>query len=84
MDAYDFTLNPYSWLRIWMHLLLRRFLSPETLRSGTTGAPGSTSSRMPSSILSRPRQQAKLDGALIYMSSVTDAYQPVERELKHD
>ena len=32
-------------------------------------------------ILSRPRQRAKLDGARIYMSSVTDAYQPIEREL---
>ncbi len=81
MDAYDFTLNPYSGCGFGCTYCYAAFFARDAEKRDNWGNWVNVKKNAVD-ILSRPRQQAKLDGARIYMSSVTDAYQPVERELQ--
>ncbi|MCY3558753.1 MAG: radical SAM protein [Chloroflexi bacterium] len=80
MDAYDFTLNPYSGCGFGCTYCYAAFFARDAEKRDNWGYWVNVKQNAVE-LLSRPRQQSKLDGALIYMSSVTDAYQPVEREL---
>lgn len=78
MDAYDFTLNPYRGCGFGCTYCYAAFFARDAEKRDNWGKWVNVKQNAVE-LLSRPRQQAKLDGALIYMSSVTDAYQPVER-----
>ena len=80
MGEYDFTLNPYSGCGFGCTYCYAAFFARDRELRDDWGNWVKVKQNAVE-ILSRPRQQAKLDGALIYMSSVTDAYQPIERKL---
>ena len=80
MGTYDFTLNPYSGCGFGCTYCYAAFFARDADLRDSWGEWVSFKENAVT-LLSRPRQQAKLDGARIYMSSVTDAYQPVERRL---
>jgi len=80
MSEYDFTLNPYSGCGFGCTYCYAAFFARDVEKRDNWGYWVNVKQNAVE-LLSRPRQQAKLDGKLIYMSSVTDAYQPVEREL---
>ena len=81
MGEYDFTLNPYSGCAFGCTYCYAAFFARDTDLRDRWGYWVNVKQNA-IEILSRPRQRAKLDDARIYMSSVTDAYQPIERELK--
>ena len=79
MDAYDFTLNPYSGCGFGCSYCYAAFFSRST---GDRDAWGEWVRVKENAVeLMARRRTGSLDGKLIYMSSVTDAYQPVERKL---
>ena len=80
MGEYDYTLNPYSGCAFGCTYCYAAFFARDPARRDSWGKWVQVKSNA-LEILSRPRQRAKLNGARIYMSSVTDAYQPIEREL---
>ena len=80
MGDYDFTLNPYSGCGFGCTYCYAAFFARDAELRDKWGEWVKVKQNAVE-MLSRPRQQAKLDGARIYMSSVTDAYQPVERQL---
>ena len=80
MGEYDFTLNPYSGCGFGCTYCYAAFFARDADKRDDWGKWVNVKQNAVE-LLSRPRQQAKLDGARIYMSSVTDAYQPVERQL---
>lgn len=80
MDAYDFTLNPYAGCAFGCSYCYAAFFSRST---GDRDAWGEWVRVKENAVeLLQRRRPGNLDGKLIYMSSVTDAYQPVERKLK--
>ena len=81
MSGYDYTLNPYSGCAFGCTYCYAAFFARDPQQRDDWGKWVQVKSNA-IEILSRPRQRAKLDGARIYMSSVTDAYQPIERELQ--
>ena len=83
MDAYDFTLNPYSGCSFGCAYCYAAFFSRDAERRDNWGY-WVTVKENAVELLERrlKRRPDYLDGKLIYMSSVTDPYQPVERELK--
>lgn len=81
MDRYDYTLNPYSGCAFGCTYCYAAFFARDPQLRDAWGKWVQVKSNA-IEILSRPRQRAKLNGARIYMSSVTDAYQPIERELQ--
>ena len=81
MSEYDFTLNPYSGCGFGCTYCYAAFFARDAEKRDDWGNWVNVKQNAVD-LLSRPRQQAKLDGARIYMSSVTDAYQPIERRLK--
>ncbi len=81
MSGYDYTLNPYSGCAFGCTYCYAAFFARDPQQRDDWGNWVQVKSNA-IEILSRPRQRAKLDGARIYMSSVTDAYQPIERELQ--
>ena len=80
MDAYDFTLNPYSGCSFGCTYCYAAFFSRTKQARDNWGH--WVEVKKNAVALLRKRKTASLDGKLIYMSSVTDPYQPVERELK--
>ena len=80
MSEYDFTLNPYSGCGFGCTYCYAAFFARDRELRDNWGNWVKVKQNAVD-ILSRPRQQAKLDDARIYMSSVTDAYQPIERQL---
>ena len=80
MDAYDYTLNPYAGCSFGCTYCYAAFFSRSREARDDWGR-WVTVKENAVSLLSR-RKPGSLDGKLIYMSSVTDPYQPVERELK--
>ena len=80
MDAYDYTLNPYAGCSFGCTYCYAAFFSRSREARDDWGR-WVTVKENAVSLLSR-RKPGKLDGKLIYMSSVTDPYQPAERELK--
>ena len=85
MDAYDFTLNPYSGCAFGCTYCYAAFFSRSS--DSMTGAErrdswGRWVEVKENAIDLLKRRRKRLDGTLIYMSSVTDPYQPVERRLR--
>ena len=79
MDAYDYTLNPYSGCSFGCTYCYAAFFSRSPEKRDTWGY----WVRVKENAVERLKKHARgtLDGNLIYMSSVTDPYQPVERKL---
>lgn len=79
MDAYDYTLNPYSGCSFGCTYCYAAFFSRSAEKRDSWGRWVDVKDNA----LSRFRQlRRKLDGKFIYMSSVTDPYQPVERKIR--
>ena len=82
MNAYDFTLNPYSGCSFGCAYCYAAFFSRDKERRDTWGFWVDVKENAVDLLERRlKRKPDSLDGKLIYMSSVTDPYQPVEREL---
>ncbi len=79
MDAYDFTLNPYSGCSFGCTYCYAAFFSHSKEARDDWGRWVKVKQNAVQ-LLAR-RKRCSLDGKLIYMSSVTDPYQPIEREL---
>ena len=79
MDAYDFTLNPYSGCSFGCTYCYAAFFSRYAENRDTWGKWVSVKNNAVA--LLQKRRPGYLNGKLIYMSSVTDPYQPIEREL---
>ena len=80
MDAYDFTLNPYGGCSFGCTYCYAAFFS-RTKQGRDTWGKWVDVKENAIELMDR-RRVGSLDGKLIYMSSVTDPYQPVERELQ--
>ena len=80
MDAYDFTLNPYSGCSFGCTYCYAAFFSRDVEKRDSWGQWVNVKENAVE--LLRKRKPGTLDGKLIYMSSVTDPYQPVERQLE--
>ena len=78
MEAYDFTLNPYSGCSFGCTYCYAAFFSRDAEKRDHWGYWVSVKANAIELLKKRRRS---LDGELIYMSSVTDPYQPVERQL---
>ena len=79
MDAYDYTLNPYSGCSFGCTYCYAAFFSRDVEKRDSWGYWVVVKENAPE--LLEKRKRGTLDGNLIYMSSVTDPYQSVEREL---
>ena len=79
MDAYDFTLNPYSGCTFGCTYCYAAFFSRTKEDRDAWGY--RVRVKQNALELMARRRQGSLDGKLIYMSSVTDPYQPIERQL---
>ena len=83
MDAYDFTLNPYSGCSFGCTYCYAAFFSRDVEKRNSWGYWVNVKENAVELLQKRlKRTPDALDDKLIYMSSVTDPYQPVERELK--
>ena len=80
MDAYDFTLNPYSGCSFGCTYCYAAFFSRDAEKRDSWGKWVNVKENAVE--LLKKRRPGTLDGKLIYMSSVTDPYQPVERQLE--
>ena len=85
MDAYDFTLNPYAGCAFGCTYCYAAFFSRAS--GSVSGAErrdtwGRWVEVKENAIKLLEKRRERLDGTLIYMSSVTDPYQPIERKLK--
>ena len=80
MDGYDFTLNPYSGCSFGCAYCYAAFFS-HTAQARDSWGRWVVVKDNAASLLAK-RKSGALDGKLIYMSSVTDPYQPIEREVK--
>ena len=80
MDAYDFTLNPYSGCSFGCTYCYAAFFSRDIEKRDSWGKWVIVKENAVE--LLRKRKPETLDGRRIYMSSVTDPYQPVERQLE--
>lgn len=79
MGAYDFTLNPYSGCAFACSYCYAAFFTHSKLHQDTWGK-WVTVKQNALALLRQPRRAA-LAGKSIYMSSVTDPYQPIEKQL---
>lgn len=79
MDAYHFTLNPYAGCSFGCTYCYAAFFSRKPEKRDTWGRWVSVKENAVECLRAR---RGDLDGKLIYMSSVTDPYQPIERKLK--
>ena len=79
MDAYDFTLNPYSGCSFGCTYCYAAFFSRDAEKRDNWGYWVNVKANAVALLNKRRRS---LDGKLIYMSSVTDPYQPIERQLE--
>ena len=80
MDTYDYTLNPYSGCSFGCTYCYAAFFSRDVEKRDNWGYWVSIKENAVE--LLEKRKPGALDGKLIYMSSVTDPYQPVERQLE--
>ena len=78
MDAYDFTLNPYAGCSFGCTYCYAAFFSHDAKKRRNWGLWVDVKENAVDRLRSHSRS---LDGKLIYMSSVTDPYQPIERQL---
>ena len=79
MDAYDYTLNPYSGCSFGCTYCYAAFFSQDREKRDNWGYWVNVKENAVSKLENLKRS---LDGKLIYMSSVTDPYQPIERKLE--
>ncbi len=79
MEEYDFTLNPYSGCSFGCTYCYAAFFSKTKEQRDGWGY-WVTVKENATELLER-RKRGALDGKLIYMSTVTDPYQPIERQL---
>ena len=79
MDAYDYTLNPYSGCSFGCTYCYAAFFSPDIEKRDAWGRWVTVKENAVSKL---SNMKTSLDGKLIYMSSVTDPYQPIERRLE--
>ena len=79
MGEYDFTLNPYSGCFFGCTYCYAAFFSRDAEKRDTWG--NWVFVKENAVELLKKRKPGSLDGKLIYMSSVTDPYQPIERDL---
>lgn len=79
MDEYDYTLNPYSGCSFGCTYCYAAFFSGTKERRDEWGRWVQVKENAVELLARRPA--GSLDGKLIYMSSVTDPYQPIERTL---
>ena len=80
MDEYDFTLNPYAGCSFGCSYCYAAFFSRTGHARDDWGRWVAVKENAEALLASKAR--GALDGKLIYMSSVTDPYQPIERDLK--
>ena len=80
MGAYDFTLNPYSGCSFGCTYCYAAFFSCDVEKRDSWGK-WVTAKENAIALLDK-RKPGALDGKIIYMSSVTDPYQPIERKLR--
>ena len=80
MDAYDFTLNPYSGCSFGCTYCYAAFFSRDVEKRDSWGKWVNVKENAVE--LLRKRKPGTLDGKRIYMSSVTDPYQTIEGKLK--
>ena len=78
--AFDYTLNPYSGCAFACTYCYAAFFAPSEALQDTWGRWVLVKEN--ALALLRKRRKRPLIGASIYMSSVTDPYQPVERQLR--
>ena len=79
MDGYDFTLNPYSGCSFGCTYCYAAFFSRDVAKQNSWGYWVTVKEN--AAALLKKRKPGFLDGKRIYMSSVTDPYQPIEREV---
>lgn len=79
MDAYDFTLNPYAGCSFGCTYCYAAFFSHSPDKRDSWGQWVTVKENAVERMRASRR---RLDGKLIYMSSVTDPYQPMERKLR--
>ena len=79
MNTYDFTLNPYSGCSFGCTYCYAAFFSRDAEKRDTWGYWVDVKEN---AIELMDKRRKSLDDKLIYMSSVTDPYQPIERELE--
>ena len=79
MDAYDSTLQPFSGCSFGCTYCYAAFFSHSAVKRDNWGKWVDVK-RNGIELLSK-RRKGSLDGKLIYMSSVTDPYQPIERSI---
>ena len=79
MEDYDFTLNPYSGCAFGCTYCYAAFFARSSARRDSWGDWVRVKENAVSRLGSR---RSSLDGKRIYMSSVTDPYQPIERKLR--
>ena len=79
MDAYDYTLNPYSGCFFGCTYCYAAFFSRTRQNRDAWGYWINVKENAVDLI--QKRKPGSLNGKLIYMSSVTDPYQPIERDL---
>ena len=80
MDAYDYTLNPYSGCSYGCTYCYAAFFSRDRKKQDSWGYWVSVKENAVEKM--ERLTWRSLDDKLIYMSSVTDPYQPIERELE--
>ena len=82
MDGYDFTLNPYGGCSFGCAYCYAAFFSRDANLRDTWGRWVKAKTNAAELLKRRLRRKPDfLDGKRIYMSSVTDPYQPIEREI---
>lgn len=79
MDSYDFTLNPYSGCSFGCSYCYAAFFNYDTSKEQTWGQWVTVKEN--ASTLMQKRRKGSLNDKRIYMSSVTDPYQPIESKL---
>lgn len=80
MDAYHYTLNPYSGCSFGCTYCYAAFFSRDIEKQEDWGRWVTVKENAVA--LLKKRKPPSLDGKRIYMSSVTDPYQPIEKELE--
>ena len=79
MDAFDFTLNPYSGCSFGCTYCYAAFFSRDREKRDSWGQWVTVKEN---AVPKLRNMRTSLDDKLIYMSSVTDPYQPIERRLE--
>ncbi len=83
MEAYDFTLNPYNGCSFGCTYCYAAFFSRSPEERDTWGHWVKVKENAVELLLKeRTRPSQRLEGKSIYLSTVTDPYQPIERELE--